>query len=131
VRRPIPALTQAELAVMKALWKLRTGTVADIRAEHGRLFASDLAYTTVMTLLGRLAGKGAVKVDRDRQPFVYRAALRRDTVLRERLDRFVGEVFDGDADALVVHLVEDGALSLDDLRRIHKALKAVDGKGRG
>ena len=39
---------------MKALWELGKGSVADVRAELERR-GNELAYTTVMTLLGRLA----------------------------------------------------------------------------
>jgi predicted transcriptional regulator len=75
-----------------------------------------------MTLLGRLAQKNAVSVDRAREPFVYKAAQRRESVLRERLRAFVADVFDGDADALVLRLVEDEALSLDELQKIEKRI---------
>lgn len=117
-----PDLTDAEFDIMKVLWRLERGTVADVRAEHARLFASDLAYTTVMTLLGRLAAKAAVKVDRGRQPFVYRPAFRRDSVVSERLKQFIDTVFDGEAESLVLHLVEGEALGPDELRRIQRAL---------
>jgi predicted transcriptional regulator len=79
-----------------------------------------------MTLLNRLAAKGAVLVDRARQPFVYRPAFRRESVLRERLRAFVDTVFDGQAGSLVVHLVEDESLSIDELRRIEKRIAADD-----
>jgi predicted transcriptional regulator len=115
---------------MKVLWRLERGTVADVRGEHARLFASDLAYTTVMTLLGRLAGKGAVKVDRARQPFVYRPAFRRDSVVRERVKQFIDSVFDGHAESLVLHLVEDDSLGRDELRRIHDRL-SDEGRAEG
>jgi BlaI family transcriptional regulator, penicillinase repressor len=118
-----PDLTPAEFDVMKSLWTLRRGTVADVQAEHARAFGSDLAYTTVMTLLGRLEKKGAVKVDKARQPFVYRPAFQRDSVVRERLKQFIESTFDGRADSLVLHLVEDDSLSLDELRRIQKKLR--------
>ena len=114
--RTPPDLTSAEFDIMKVLWRLERGTVADVRAEHARLFASDLAYTTVMTLLGRLAAKGAVRVDRARQPFVYRPAFRRDSVVRERLKQFIDSVFDGEAESLVLHLVEDESLGRDEQR---------------
>ncbi|HWM88932.1 MAG TPA: BlaI/MecI/CopY family transcriptional regulator [Kofleriaceae bacterium] len=117
-----PDLTAAEFDIMKVLWRLERGSVADVRAEHTRVFGSDLAYTTVMTLLGRLASKGAVKVDRARQPFVYRPAFRRDSVVRERLKQFIDSVFDGEAESLVLHLVEDEALGRDELRRIQRRL---------
>src|SRR6266545_437115 len=120
--RTPPDLTAAEFDIMKALWRLERGTVADVRAAHARLSGSDLAYTTVMTLLGRLAAKRAVKVDRGRQPFVYRPAFRRDSVLRERLKQFIDSVFDGEAESLVLHLVEDEALGRDELRRIQRRL---------
>lgn len=125
--KTLPDLTPAEFDVMKVLWHLRHGTVAEVRAEHTRQFASDLAYTTVMTLLGRLAAKGAVKVDRARQPFVYRPAFRRDSVVRERLKQFIDSVFDGEAESLVLHLVEDESLGRDELRRIQRRLD--DGSG--
>ena len=124
--KTLPDLTPAEFDVMKVLWHLRHGTVAEVRAEHTRQFASDLAYTTVMTLLGRLAAKGAVKVDKARQPFVYKPALKRESIVRERLRHFLDSCFDGQAESLVLHLVEDETLSLDELRRIQKKLRGDD-----
>ncbi len=117
-----PDLTPAEFNVLKVLWHLRRATVAEVRAELSRRYQTELAYTTVMTLLGRLAAKSAVFVDRAREPFVYKAAQRRESVLRARLRSFVADVFDGDADALVLRLVEDEALSLDELQKIEKRI---------
>jgi BlaI family penicillinase repressor len=117
-----PDLTPAEFNVMKALWHLRRATVADVRAELARKDGSDLAYTTVMTLLGRLAQKGAVVVDKAREPFVYKAAHRKESVLRDRLRAFLRDVFDGDADALVLRLVETESLSLEELRDLERRL---------
>ncbi|HKE14360.1 MAG TPA: BlaI/MecI/CopY family transcriptional regulator [Kofleriaceae bacterium] len=117
-----PDLTPAEFDLMKVLWQLERGTVAEVRAEQAHRSGSDLAYTTVMTLLGRLAAKGAVTVDRARQPFVYRPAIRRDSIVRERLKQFIDSVFDGKAESLVLHLVEDESLGRDELRRIQRRL---------
>lgn len=132
-----PDLTGAELRVMKALWEVDHGSVADVRAELARR-GHALAYTTVMTLLGRLAAKRAVVVDKEREPFVYRPAHRRESVLRDRLREFVREVFDGRADSLVLNLVEDETLSRAELRAIEKKIaeaergpRAVRGDPRG
>ena len=122
-----PDLTSAELRVMKALWEVDHGTVAEVRAELGRR-GQELAYTTVMTLLGRLATKEAVVVDRTREPFVYRAAHRRESVLRDRLREFVREVFDGQADSLVLNLVEDESLTRAELRAIEKRIADAERK---
>jgi predicted transcriptional regulator len=123
-----PDLTPAELRVMKALWELGRGSVADVRAELGKR-GQALAYTTVMTLLGRLAAKNAVVVDKAREPFVYKAAHRRELVLRERLREFLRDVFDGQANSLVLNLVEDESLSRDELREIERRIAAAEVAG--
>ena len=124
-----PEMTPAELRVMKALWELGRGSVAEVRSElAGR--GHELAYTTVMTLLGRLATKQAVVVDKAREPFVYKPAFRRESVLRERLRDFVKEVFDGRADSLVLGLVEDESLSREELRSIEKKIDEAEQKRR-
>lgn len=119
-----PDMTPAEFKLMKVLWALKRATVAEVRDEHSRMYGAELAYTTVMTLLGRLAGKRAVKVDKTRQPYMYRPAFRRESVLRDRLRSFLDTVFDGKADSLVLHLVEDESLSLEELRRIERFIEA-------
>ncbi|HMG56565.1 MAG TPA: BlaI/MecI/CopY family transcriptional regulator [Kofleriaceae bacterium] len=120
-----PDLTSAELRVMKALWEVGTGTVAEVRTELGKR-GQDLAYTTVMTLLGRLAAKRAVVADKTREPFVYRPVHRRESVLRDRLRDFVREVFDGQAESLVLNLVEDESLSRAELRAIERRIAEAE-----
>jgi predicted transcriptional regulator len=120
-----PDLTAAELRVMKALWEVGTGTVAEVRSALGKR-GQELAYTTVMTLLGRLAAKRAVVVDRTREPFVYRPVHRRESVLRDRLREFVREVFDGQAESLVLNLVEDESLSRAELRAIERRIAEAE-----
>lgn len=117
-----PDMTPTEFALMKLLWELGRGTVSEVRAAHNDVSGSDLAYTTVMTLLNRMVCKGALKVDKRRQPYTYRPACRRESVLRERLRDFVDTVFDGKVDSLVLHLVEDDSLSLEELRRIEQRI---------
>lgn len=117
-----PDLTPAEFNIMKVLWLRERATVAEVRAELNKKPGVDLAYTTVMTLLGRLAAKGAVAVDKDREPYVYAPAFRRESVLRDRLRSFLSDVFDGDSQAMVLGLVADESLSLDELRAIERDL---------
>jgi predicted transcriptional regulator len=110
---------------MKALWELGKGSVAEVRAELQQR-GNELAYTTVMTLLGRLAAKNAVLVDKAREPFVYRPAHRRESVLRERLREFVRDVFDGQAESLVLRLVEDESLTRAELREIERKIAEAE-----
>ena len=120
-----PDLTAAELRIMKALWEIGTGTVAQIRAELARR-GQELAYTTIMTLLDRLTTKRAIMADKARKPFVYRPVHRRESVLRDRLREFVREVFDGQAESLVLNLVEDESLSRAELRAIERKIAEAE-----
>lgn len=124
-----PEMTPAELRVMKALWELGRASVAEVRAELQNR-GNDLAYTTVMTLLGRLAAKNAVVVDKAREPFVYKPAFKRESVLRERLREFVRDVFDGQADSLVLRLVEDESLTKEELREIERKISEAEKPGK-
>ncbi len=120
---PTPHITAAELRIMKVLWHLGSGTVRQtldaLPAEKG----DPPAYTTVMTMMKQLAEKGALLVDRARQPFVYTPAVRRDQVLCERLTQFLHTVFDGQAEELVLHLADEADLSAADLRRIEAKIR--------
>jgi predicted transcriptional regulator len=118
-------MTPAELRVMKALWELGKGSVSEVRAEL-QSRGNELAYTTVMTLLGRLAAKNAVVVDKSREPFLYKPAFRRENVLAERLREFVRDVFDGQADSLVLRLVEDESLTREELQKIERKIAEAE-----
>lgn len=123
-RKP-PSLTGAEFGLMKAVWELGAGTVAEIRQKFRDDSGVEQAYTTVMTLLGRMQKKGAVKVDKSREPYVYRPAFQKASARRQRLREFIMSVFDGHVDELVLQLVQDEGLSEDDLRRLEKKLEGA------
>jgi Penicillinase repressor len=68
-----------------------------------------------------------VLVERSREPFVYRAAHRRESVIGSRVRDFLQDVFDGKADSLVLHLVEDSALSAEELHAIRHIIATSAG----
>lgn len=122
-KRP-PHVTAAELRILKVLWKSAEGmTVRDVKAELDAQDDEPSAYTTVMTLMNQLAQKGGLSVDRSRQPFVYRPAVRREQVIGDRIRQFIHQVFDGQAGELVLRLVEEAELSTDDLKRIEQQIE--------
>lgn len=65
-----------ELECLKALWNLGEGNVKDVRRALTANRA--LAYTTVMTVLDRLARKGGVARRKVGRSFVYAPVLRRE-----------------------------------------------------
>jgi len=87
-----------ELECLRALWQLESGNVAQVR--EALLSRHTLAYTTVMTLLDRLARKGAAERRKVGRYFVYRPALDRETLRRAALAEVVDHYFDGDEAAM-------------------------------
>jgi BlaI family penicillinase repressor len=117
-----PSISDAELAVLKILWELRTGTVAAVRARYNELHGRELAYNTLLTFLRRLEQKGAVRVDKEREPYVYRPAQKEQTTVRKRVKRFVDTVFDGKVADLILHLIEDDAISDAELAQLKEKI---------
>ena len=121
-----PDLTPAELRVMKALWELERGSVAEVRAElaqarpGARVHDGDDAARPA-----RRQGRGASSTRRASRSSTG-PAHRRESVLRERLREFVREVFDGQADSLVLDLVEDETLSRAELRAIERQIAEAE-----
>lgn len=119
-----PNITAAELRLLKVVWRIERGTVREVLDTLSADTGDRPAYTTVMTLMNQLAAKGVLGVDRRRQPFIYHALARRETVLRDRIRQFVNTVFDGQAGELVLRLVEDADLSPEELRRLEARIES-------
>jgi predicted transcriptional regulator len=91
-----------ELECLKALWQLGEASVKDVR--RILLKERSLAYTTVMTVLDRLARKGGVSRRKVGRSFVYSAVFRRDVLRRVAVKELVDRFFEGSDDALIAYL---------------------------
>jgi len=91
-----------ELECLKALWTLGEGNVKDVR--EALTSTRNLAYTTVMTLLDRLARKGGVTRRKVGRSFVYAPALSRGVLRRLAVEDLVDRYFDGSREALEEYL---------------------------
>src|ERR1051325_2713636 len=87
-----------ELLCLKALWTLGEGNVHDVRRIVSE--SRPLAYTTVMTLLDRLARKGITVRRKGGRAFVYAPQLSQDAIRKLACRDFIDYYFDGSADAL-------------------------------
>jgi predicted transcriptional regulator len=83
---------------LNALWELGEGNVEDVRkiVSHDR----PLAYTTVLTLLDRLARRSAVSRRKEGRGFRYQPTVERDKLRRLALRQFVDHHFNGHTDGL-------------------------------
>ena len=91
-----------ELLCLKALWALQEASVRQVQqviAPH-----RTLAYTTVMTLLERLARKGVVARRKAGRAFVYAPEADREALRKAALKQFVDPWFDGSEQELLAFL---------------------------
>lgn len=115
-------LGDRELDVMGVLWSLGSGTVAEVR-EH---LPDELAYTTVLTILRNLEDKGFVTHETEGRAHRYAPAVARDAARRSAIARLVDKLFQGSPEQLIAQLVEDRALSAEQLRRLQQRLASGD-----
>src|SRR3954454_4260113 len=109
-------LTGQELEIMKIVWERESATVRD--GYETLLKRRKLAYTTVMTMMKILEQKKYLKKTQADRAFVYRAAQPKRQVIGDMVRDFVNRVFNGSAEPLLVHLVEEHDLSQEDLEEI-------------
>ncbi len=90
-----------------------------------------MAYTTVQTLVYRLEGKGALrKVKKIGNAQLFQPALN-ESQYRSRLVRDLLDLFGGSPRLLVSNLLENGALTLRDLKALQNAARTDKSGDKG
>ncbi len=117
-------LGDLERAVLETLWAAAEEplTVREVHEALGR--ERDIAYTTVMTVLDRMARKDMVEQQRDGRAYRYRALSTRSEMTAELMRDTLGEFAEDDRRAALVAFVGDA--SEDDRRALREALAELD-----
>ncbi len=110
-RLDLPSL---ELKCLQALWALREATVREIRSRLPPERA--LAYTTVMTIMDRLARKSVVGRAKRGRAFVYRPLVTEGAILEQAVARLVRDYFQGSRQQFLRYLGEARAARAPSLR---------------
>jgi predicted transcriptional regulator len=109
-------LTGQELEIMKVVWERDSVTVRDVY--EALLERRKVAYTTVMTMMKILEEKKYLKKDQSDRAYVYRPAQPKGQVIGAMVREFVNRVFNGSAEPLLAHLVNEHNLSAKELEEI-------------
>ena len=124
----VAKLTKPEIQIMEILWSKGACSIREI---HESLPPKKkLAYTTVQTMVYRLEVKNAVRrVKKIATAFIFEAAVSREGAQRRLVDELLA-LFGGRSRPIMAHLVDSGALTLDDVREAEKDLRARAKKGK-
>ena len=105
---------------MKVIWERDRTTVRDVY--EALLERRKIAYTTVMTMMNILEQKKYLKKSQEDRAYVYRPAKPKNQVIKGMVRDFVDRVFNGSAEPLLVHLIEDRKLAGADLEEIARLM---------
>ena len=126
--QPIIELTEAEWAIIKAVWDAEPCTAPAIQE---KLFKQTAwTYSTVRTLMDRMVGKGLLAADKERNITLYRSAVTKAQAQRGELLYALKHAFNGALTPMVQCLLDTGDVSRDELDKI-KQLIADHEKSRG
>ncbi len=111
-------LTNRELDIMAVLWRDGSGTVNQV----WKGLEDDLAYSTVLTMLRTLEGKGHVRHEAEGKAYRYFPVTLPEEAGGRALDRVLDKMYQGSRELLVTRLLADEEVSPDELRRIRELL---------
>jgi BlaI family transcriptional regulator, penicillinase repressor len=114
-------LTEQELEIMKIVWVREQATVRDVYEEL--LKRRKIAYTTVMTMMKILEQKKYLKKSQEDRAYLYRPARPRQQVIGGMVREFLNRVFNGSAEPLLMHLVEDEKLTEKELEEVSRMIR--------
>lgn len=106
---------------MKIVWERDQTTVRDVY--EALLERRKIAYTTVMTMMNILEQKKYLRKSAEDRAYIYRPAKPKKQVIKGMVREFVDRVFNGSAEPLLVHLMEDRKLSSKDLDEIARMIR--------
>jgi predicted transcriptional regulator len=116
----IHRLGDLQLRIMKVLWASGEATVAEVHKGLGA--ESDLAYTTVATMLRKMEARRLVTHRLEERSFVYRAVVGEEEVSQGMADHLLDRLFEGSLADMVRHLLSSREVSRAELSKLEKLI---------
>lgn len=113
-------LGHLEAAVMEIMWRQGEASVRDVY--EVLLREREIAYTTVMTIMSRLADKNILQKEKKGLAYVYRPACSRDDFARSVVTEVIDGLLEDYAEVAFSHFVnrmcEEDEIKILELERI-------------
>ena len=114
-------LTEAELRLMKILWRRGESAVNDLVAAMPD--GETLAYNSVLTTIRILEQKGYVEHRQEGRAFVYRPTVAEDEASRSEVRHLMSRFFGNSREQLLLSLLGDDEISAEELQRLKVAIR--------
>jgi predicted transcriptional regulator len=126
--RTLPRPTEAELSILRELWRLGPSTVRQVHEALER--GEPTAYTTTLKQLQIMTEKGLVTRDERERAHVYQATLPVEDTRGQLLTDLLDRAFDGSAARLVLQALSSQPASSEELAEIRRLLDDLEGEGK-
>jgi BlaI family transcriptional regulator, penicillinase repressor len=121
--------TARELEALKVLWRRGRATVRELYQELAPR-ESELAYTTVLSLLQTMEQKDLVGHESAGKAYVYFAKVRRHSIFRKLAGGFLDQVFDGAMGEYVARALQSRKPSIAELEELEKMIAEAKKRAR-
>jgi BlaI family transcriptional regulator, penicillinase repressor len=119
--------TDAELAILRVLWRQGPSTVRQVREALEKL--QPTGYTTALKQLQIMAAKGLVDRDESQRSHVYRAQLGENVTQRQLVDDLMERAFGGSAERLVMQALASKRPTPEELDAIRRLIDELEQEG--
>ncbi len=113
-------LGRVQLQIMQVLWDRGRANAREITDTLNA--ESEIAHSTVQTLLRQLEAKQAVAHDVEERTFVFYPLIKEDKVTRQATRELINGIFDGSASGLVAYLLENEKIPKSELQQLRKLI---------
>jgi predicted transcriptional regulator len=113
-------LTEAELRLMRLLWRCGECSVQDLVSAMPK--AGRLAYNSVLTTIRILEAKGYVDHRQEGRAFIYTAVIAEQDAQQHEVRHVMSRFFGDSRERLMLMLLDEGDVSSDELERLKKAI---------
>ncbi|MEX0780611.1 MAG: BlaI/MecI/CopY family transcriptional regulator [Balneolales bacterium] len=121
MKKSLFPLGETEMEILHHVWKLEKATVGEV---HELILKKrKTAYTTIMTIMKNLNGKGYLSYEKRGVTYVYSPAIKPEEVKQNLVQSLVNKVFEGSHTKLVQTLATNEEFSKDDRNEIEKMIK--------
>jgi predicted transcriptional regulator len=114
-------LTEAELRLMKILWRRGESAVTDLVAAMPT--GETLAYNSVLTTIRILEQKGYVQHRQEGRAFIYRACVAEQEASRSEVRHVLSRFFGNSRERLLLSMLGDEEISPEELDRLKDTIR--------
>ena len=114
-------LTEAEWAIIQIVWESQPCTAPAVQEILHK--QKGWAYSTVKTLMDRMAKKGLLKTERIRKLMLYRSAVTKKQAQNSEIMKTVKRAFNGAFTPMMQFMLESNKLSPEQLSQIEQMIK--------